>query len=84
MDFTYLNGRKGRAVILPQVNSLPTFMEQARKLRWIDGLLDHMAASGFDKDDAAEWLSYLLGKTYDAANTLASEALGLPLVERVG
>ncbi len=83
MDFTYLNGRKGRVVILPQVKSLPAFMEQARKLRWIDGMLDHLAAPGFDKDDAAEWLSYFLGEKYDVAYTVASEVLGLPLVERL-
>jgi hypothetical protein len=63
LDFIYLNGRKGRVVTLPQVKSIPAFMEQARKLRWIDGMLDHLAAPGFDKDDAAEWLSYFLGKS---------------------
>jgi hypothetical protein len=46
-------------------------------------MLDHLAAPGFEKDDAAEWLSYFLGKKYDAAYTLASEALGLPLVGRL-
>ncbi len=46
-------------------------------------MLDHLAGTGLDKDDAAEWLSYYLGKKYDAAYTLASEALGLPLVERL-
>ena len=47
-------------------------MEQARKLRWIDGMLDHMAAPGFDKDnwpDMAnpEWgenIHKFYGKTY--------------------
>jgi hypothetical protein len=52
-------------------------------MRWIDAMFDHLAGPSFDKDDAAEWLSYFLGGKYDAAYTLASEALGLPLVERL-
>jgi hypothetical protein len=39
-------------------------MEKARSLKWIDGMLDQLAAPGYDKDDAAEWLSYFLGKKY--------------------
>jgi hypothetical protein len=45
-------------------------------------MLDHLAGPGFENDDATEWLSYFLGKKYDAAYILATEALGLPLVER--
>jgi hypothetical protein len=70
-------------LIVPQVKGLHAFMEQAPKLRWIDYMLDHLAGLGFEKDDAAEWLSYFGGKKYDASYTLASEALGLPLVERL-
>jgi hypothetical protein len=33
VDFSYLNDQKGRAVIIPQVKSLPAFMEQARRMR---------------------------------------------------
>jgi hypothetical protein len=83
VDFHYLNGRKGHVLIVPQVKSLHAFMEQARKLRWIDYMLEHLAGPGFEKDDAAEWLSYFLGKRYDASYTFASEALGLPLIERL-
>jgi hypothetical protein len=83
VDFHYLSGRKGRMLIVPQVKSIHAFMEQAQKLRWIDYMLEHLAGPGFEKDDAAEWLSYFLGKKYDASYTLASEALGLPLVERL-
>ncbi len=82
-DFTYLNGRIRCMLIIPQVKSLPAFMEQARKLRWISSILDHLPGPGFEKDDAAEWPSHFLGKKNDAAYTLASEALGLPLVERL-
>jgi hypothetical protein len=45
--------------------------------------LDRLAGPGFDKNDAAEWLSSFLGKKYDEAYTLASEAFGLSLVERL-
>lgn len=83
VDFTYLNGRKGRAVIIPMAKSLSNFMDQARKLRWIDSILDHIVPVGNDKDDAAEWMSFFLGKKHDGAFTLASEALGLPLVQRL-
>jgi hypothetical protein len=58
-------------------------MQQAWKLWWIDYMLDHLADPGFGKDYAVEWLSYFLGKKYDASYTLASEALWLPLVERL-
>jgi len=62
IDFHYRNGRKRRVLILPQVKSLHAFMEQARKLRWIDCMLDHLSGPGFEKDDVTEWLSYFLGK----------------------
>ncbi len=70
-------------LIVPQVKSLHAFMEQAQKLRWIDYMLGHLAVPGFEKVDDAEWLSYFLGKKYHASYTLASEALGLPIVERL-
>ena len=68
-DFHYLNGRKRRVLIVPQVKSLHAFMEQARKLRWIDYMLDHLAGPGFEKDDAVEWLSYFLGKNLGLRGT---------------
>ncbi len=37
-------------------------------------ILEHLAGGDCDKDDAAEWLSYYLGKKHDGALT-ASEAL---------
>jgi hypothetical protein len=57
-DFTYLNGRKGFLLILPQVKSLPTSMNHTQELRWIDGILHHLSGPEFKKDDGAEWLSY--------------------------
>ncbi len=38
VDFTYLNGKKGRVVIVSQVKSLPSFIEQARRLQWINSM----------------------------------------------
>ena len=58
-------------------------MEQACKLKWLDKMLEHVAGGDKDKEDAAEWLSYYLGKRHDGAFTLASEALGLPLVQKM-
>jgi hypothetical protein len=40
-----------------------------------------MGMENHDKEDAAESLIYYLGKKYDASFILASEALGLPLVQ---
>jgi len=83
VDFSYLNDRKGRAVVVPQVKSLPAFMEQARRLKWIDSILEHVAGPGYDVDDSAEWLCFYLGKKYEASYTLASESLGNPLVQQM-
>jgi hypothetical protein len=83
IDFFYGNDKRGHAIIVPQVKTLPGFMEQARKLKWLERMLEHLAGGDCDKEDAAEWLSYYLGKKHDGAFTLASEALGLPLVQRM-
>lgn len=70
VDFTYLNGRKGCMLIIPQVKSLPALMNQTRGLRWIDSMLDHLAGPGFDQDAPSEWLFYTLGIKYGAAYIL--------------
>ena len=42
IDFVYANDKRGRAIIVPQVKTLSGFMEQARKLKWLDKMLEHM------------------------------------------
>lgn len=83
VNFVYRNDKKGCAVVVPQVTSQASLMEQARRLKWIDRILKHLAGGDCNEEDAAEWLSYYLGKKYDGAFTLASEALGIPLVQRM-
>jgi hypothetical protein len=40
-------------------------------------------SSEVDIDDAAQWLTYYLGKRHVASFTLASDSLGIPLVEQM-
>ncbi len=75
VDFSYANDKCGRAIIMPQAKTLPSFMEKARKLKWVKSILDHLAADNCDKDDAAEWVCYYIGKNHDASFTLTSESL---------
>ncbi len=58
-------------------------MKQAQKLQLLESILEHLTGGveQRDKEDAAEWLVAYLGKRYDASFILASEALGLPLVQ---
>ncbi len=81
--FTLLGDGKGRAIIVPQVKARAGVMEQARRLKWIYSLLDHIAGGECGKENAAEWFSYYFGKVYDGAFTVASESLGIPLVQRL-
>jgi hypothetical protein len=85
IDWLHRNGRKARAVIIPQVRDKASFMREAWKEKWVESILEHVAGGleNHDKEDAAEWLKYYLGKKYDASFILASEALGLPLVQRL-
>jgi hypothetical protein len=83
VDFTYANGKPGRAVILTKVKTQASFLEYAWKLKWIDSMLQHIAMDESDLDDAAEWLCYYIGKKYDSSFTLASESLGYPLVQQM-
>jgi len=84
VDFEYRNGNRGRAIIVPQVRNHDSFMKQAKKLHWVESLLEHLAGDNeCDKEDSAQWLSFYLGKKHDGSFTLASEALGLPLVQRL-
>jgi hypothetical protein len=48
-------------------------------------MLEHVAAGNeeCDKEDLAQWLAFYLGKKYDGSFTLASEALGISLVQRL-
>jgi hypothetical protein len=82
VDFEYRNGNRGHAVIVPRVKSLDSFKKQAKRSNWIKSLLEHIAGED-SVEDAAQWLITHLGKQYEASFTLASEALGLPLVERM-
>ncbi len=80
VDFIFGNDKCGRAIIVPQVKTLPSFMEKAHKLKWI-AMLEHIAVDSSDLADAAEWICYYIGKKHDASFTLASESLGYPLVQ---
>jgi hypothetical protein len=63
VDFEYRNGNRGRTIIVPQDRNHSSFMKQAKKLRWVESLLEHLAGDDkCDKDDSAQWLSYYLGK----------------------
>jgi hypothetical protein len=83
IDWLHHNGRKARAVIIPQVREKASFMREAWREKWVESILEHVAGGleNHDKEDAAESLIYYLGKKYDASFILASEALGLPLVQ---
>jgi transcription antitermination factor NusG len=77
VDFQYKNGNRGCAIIVPRVKHQDSFKKQAKKLQWIESLLDHVAGSDqHDENDAAKWMSYYIGKKYDGPFTLALEALG--------
>jgi len=86
VDITYGNGKCGRVVIVPKVKTQASFMEKARKLKWVDSILEHMVSEGSegtDSEDAAEWICYYIGKKFNSSFTIASEALGYPLVQRM-
>jgi hypothetical protein len=50
--------------------------ERQKKTKWIESCLEHVS----DKNDAAQWLSYYLGKIYEGSFMLALEALGIPVI----
>jgi hypothetical protein len=84
VTFHHRNGQKGVAVMVPVVKSQESFLEQARKKKWVEKMLAHMCGSSeADIDDAAQWLTYYLGKRHDASFTLACDSLGIPLVEQM-
>jgi hypothetical protein len=85
VGFIHGDGKKARAVVIPQVKDKESFIKQARKQQWVESILEHVTGGTeeHDKVDAAEWLVTYLGRKYDASFILASEALGLPLVQRL-
>jgi hypothetical protein len=80
-DFFYGNVQKGLAVVMRKVKSQQSFLEQAQKLKWIEKLLNHLAGTDCDKEDAGQWIAHYIGKKHDASFTLACEALGTPIVQ---
>jgi len=85
VDWQHSNGKKARAVIIPQVKDKASFMREAWKDRWLESILEHLTGSSenLEIENAAEWLITYLGKKYDTSFVLALEALGLPLVQRM-
>ena len=79
VDFQYKNGNKGRAIIVPKVRDEESFRSQARKLKWVESMLDHVS----DRNDAAQWLSIYLGRHFEGSFTIALDALGLPVVQQL-
>ncbi len=63
VDWTSANGKKARAVIVPQVKDKVSLMRQAGKLQWVESVLEHLAKGTEvnDKEGATEWLAYYLG-----------------------
>ena len=55
------------------------FGDRQKKTKWIESLLDHAS----EKNDAAQWMAYYLGKKCEGSFTLALEALGLPVVQHL-
>jgi hypothetical protein len=43
VNFEYKNGVKGRAVIVPRVKSEDSFQRQAKKLNWMESILEHVS-----------------------------------------
>jgi hypothetical protein len=43
VEFEYKNGSKGRAILVPRVKNEDSFWKQAKKLHWIESLLDHVS-----------------------------------------
>ena len=82
VNFEYKNSTKGCAIIVPQVKNYDSFKKQAKRSQWIRSLLGHIAGKD-STEDAAQWMITYLGKHYDASFTLASAAIGLPIVERM-
>jgi hypothetical protein len=42
VNFIYGNGKCGHAIIMPQVKTLPSFMENVQKLKWVESMLEHI------------------------------------------
>jgi hypothetical protein len=61
VDFEYKNCNTGCAVLVPRVKNEESFCKQANKLKWIESILNHMS----EKNDAAQWMAYYLGKKYE-------------------
>ena len=64
MDFIFGNDKCGRAIIVPQVKTLPYFMEKARQLKWIESMLEHIAVDSSDLPNAAKWICYYIDKRH--------------------
>jgi hypothetical protein len=79
ITFEYKNGNPGCAVLVPRVKNEESFCKQANKLQWIESILSHVS----EKNDAAQWMAYYLGKKFEGSFTLALEALGIPVVQRL-
>jgi hypothetical protein len=64
------------------VKSQDSFIHQAKRLSWIESLLEHVADDNEEcnKDDSVQWLAFYIGKKYDGSFTISSEDLGIPLV----
>jgi hypothetical protein len=88
IDFRFPNDSDRRIVYVPRYNSQSAFMKLAgsKNCRWVES--NHSQLGGDDNDDiknenAAQWLSYYLGKRHEESFLTASTVLGLPPMHRM-
>jgi hypothetical protein len=48
IDFVYGNGKCGHAIIVPQAKSQISFMEYARKFKWVESMLEYVVGQDCD------------------------------------
>ena len=70
LTFVYGNGKCGHAIIVPQAKSQISFMEYARKFKWVESMLEHVAGQDCDTEDASGCLCFYLRKRHDASFSL--------------
>jgi hypothetical protein len=67
------------------VKSQESFRKQAKRLSWLEALMDHVAGGNIEcnREDAAQWLACYIGEKYDGSFTLACESLGLHIMQHL-
>jgi hypothetical protein len=88
IDFRFPNDSDGRIIYVSRHTSQSAFMKRAgsNNCRWVESIISQLGGDyngASNNENAAQWLSYYLGKRHEESFLTVSTTLGFPSMHRM-